>query len=91
MRIFEQADTSTTAPCGAIYSWILDGIKHNSAYGRRLKHRGWKWVSGRPGSFVTNDAVAAADQAAAACCDIKTNGSHAAIGAPALLCDPTTV
>ena len=72
MKIYEQADSGTNGP---IYSWILD-----ARYRCRKALDGWKWVSGRPGCFVTNNrnlAQAAAQRFGLA---VESNGTHAVTG-----------
>jgi len=69
VRFFEQADRTGS---NVIYSWIIDAPK------RAARHLpGWKWVHGRPGSFVTNDQRLAAETAARLGLTPQSNGTHA--------------
>jgi hypothetical protein len=85
MRIYEQADESEKAPCGAIYSWIATALKGHMR--RSLTQAGWKPL-GRSDA-ATNDPELAAATAVRYNVDIMSNGTHQRFGAAGLLCDPT--
>ena len=73
VRFFEQADRTGD---NVTYSWIIDAPK------RAARHLpGWKWVHGRPGSFVTNDQRLAAETSARLCYNFVSNGTHAVCNA----------
>ena len=91
VKIYEQADPSTTALCGAVYSWLLCGVKRRTHLSGLLLSSGWKWTAGRPGCWVTNDPEAAAAASDGLVADVVTNGSHARLGVPVLLCDQLAV
>lgn len=88
MKIYEQADKSSSAPMGAIYSWILDGVRRKDALWSNLSAAGWKWTKGRPGCFVTNDPELVARTANSLLVDVVSNGTHEVLGVPVCLCDP---
>ncbi len=74
VRFFEQADRTGDK---ITYSWIIDAPK------RAARHLpGWKWVHGRPGSFVTNDQRLAAETAARHGLTPQSNGTHDVHNAP---------
>lgn len=88
MKIYERADANKTAPCGATYSWALYAVQRNSDTARNLVGAGWEWAEGRPGCFVANDPDLAARTATALCLDVVSDGTHAVLDAPVMLCDP---
>jgi len=84
IRFFEQADRTGE---NITYSWILD-VDKRTIYGLFVKQLpAWKWVSGRPGCFVTNDKTIAEKTAVTLGLIIQSNGSHAVHNAPRLLID----
>jgi hypothetical protein len=83
MIIYEQADASAKSLCGATYCWIL--VRPDRAAKKSLTTLGWKAV--RPfKALLTHDPELAAETAALLGCDIVTDGTHAVVKCPGLLC-----
>jgi len=82
VRFFEQADRTGD---NITYSWILD-VDKRTIEGLFVKNLpAWKWVSGKPGCFVTNDKILAEKTAITLGLTPQSNGSHAVHNAPQLL------
>ena len=81
MIFYEQADRGKE---GTIYSWLLDGAKGHK---KELQILGFKFVRGvgSPGCFVTNNANLVRDLANQWHIPVKSNGTHATIGADQLI------
>ena len=82
LKMYEQVDRTGD---NFTYSWIVDGLKGTAGNKKAMTANGWKWLAGKPGSFVTNNEDVAKELLAKSDIVATSNGTHAVHSAPGKL------